>query len=341
MTICSRCVLSDNIPGIEVKDGLCNYCADESASVSAIRQAKQVLKSRIGSVLREKCSNLSDYDCVVAYSGGKDSTYTLKMLTEEYGLRCLALTIDNGFVSEQAMRNCMVVTDELGVDLIWYKPKPQFMKKMYVESMKRIDIHPRSAIRRASNICNSCIRLINNHVIKTALNHNISVIAGGYIGGQVPKDSAVLEIDLSKQAQFRDASMSNYIRSFGDEARQYFGLGKNEASDAKLTVLNPMLAVDITEEDIIAAIEVLGWKRTQDTGMNSSNCRLNDVGIAVHHHQHGFHPYVFEIAEQVRAGQMLRDEALSKIESIPASKDLLPQFTQLGVSPSDVLTPES
>lgn len=341
MTICSRCVLSDNIPGIEIKDGLCNYCADESASLEAIRQAKQVLKSRIDSVLREKRNTLSDYDCVVAYSGGKDSTYTLKMLTEEYGLRCLALTIDNGFVSEQAMRNCMVVTDELGVDLMWYKPKPQFMQNMYVESMKRTDIHPRSSIKRASNICNSCISLINNHVIKTALNHNISVIAGGYIGGQVPKDSAVLEIDLGRQAQFREASMSNYIRSFGDDARQYFGLGKNKASDAKLTVLNPMLAVDITEEEIIAAIEVLGWKRTQDTGRNSSNCRLNDVGIAVHHQQHGFHPYVFEIAEQVRAGQMSRDEALSKIESIPAAEDLVPQFSQLGMSPSDVIATDS
>ena len=50
------------------------------------------------------------YDAIVAFSGGKDSSYTLKLLVEDYGLNCLAVTIDNGFISEGAFKNCRTIT---------------------------------------------------------------------------------------------------------------------------------------------------------------------------------------------------------------------------------------
>ena len=47
----------------------------------------------------------SDYDCALAYSGGKDSSYTLYVLREIFNLRVLALVFDNGFLSDQAKKN--------------------------------------------------------------------------------------------------------------------------------------------------------------------------------------------------------------------------------------------
>ena len=64
-----------------------------------------------------------------------------------------------------------------------------------------------------------------------------------------------------------------------------------------------MLALAVPEEEIIAAIETLGWRKTSDTGVNSTNCQLNDLGIAVHFKKLRYNPYVMEIAEQVRGGQ--------------------------------------
>ena len=37
--------------------------------------------------------------CLLGFSGGKDSSYTLWQLRERYGLRVLAVTLDNGFIS--------------------------------------------------------------------------------------------------------------------------------------------------------------------------------------------------------------------------------------------------
>src|SRR6185369_177520 len=90
----------------------------------------------------------------------------------------------------------------------------------------------------------------------------------------------------------------------------------------KVTVLNPMLALNVSEEVIIEELAPLGWTPTRDTGVNSSNCRLNDFGIAMHYNTHGFNPYVFEISEQVRHGLMTRDTALKKALSIPSLEEV-------------------
>lgn len=111
-----------------------------------------------------------------------------------------------------------------------------------------------------------------------------------------------------------------YKAAFGDEAQHYYQLPESLLSNTplkKITILNPMLTLQISEEEIISQLEPLGWKPTLDTGSNSSNCRLNDFGIAVHAYKHGFNPYVFEISEQVRHGLMTREKALKKALTVP------------------------
>jgi hypothetical protein len=92
-----------------------------------------------------------------------------------------------------------------------------------------------------------------------------------------------------------------------------------------------MLTVNLTEEEIISSIAKLGWVKTQDTGLNSSNCRLNDLGIAVHYKKHQFHPYVLEISEQVRSATMSREDALKKVSAVPEFSTLQPQIDKLGL----------
>jgi len=46
------------------------------------------------------------YDIVVAYSGGKDSTFILDLLKSVYKLHILALTFDHGFVPPMRLKIC-------------------------------------------------------------------------------------------------------------------------------------------------------------------------------------------------------------------------------------------
>ena len=332
MKRCTRCILPEVFPGIQFDDqGLCNFCRLEPTREDYIK-LREKLHQRIGD-LAESVRGKGQYDCIVALSGGKDSSYTLWMLREQYNLNCLAVTIDNGFLADQAVTNCRTITDALGADHIFYKPTFQFMKRMYTESLKG-DIHVKASITRASAICNSCINLINNYMLKLAFLMNVPVIAGGYIGGQVPRDSAVLKMNLRTLQRGRATTQANYVERFGKAAPQYFDLpdlGDESDERCTITIINPLLTIPYIEEEVIEKIKPLGWVHPKDTGANSSNCRLNDLGILNHQRRHGFNPYVGELADLVRKGLMDREVALKKVESKLDEKDMAPLMEKLGI----------
>ena len=335
---CRKCVLNDSFPGVSFSDdGVCNFCEDALDS-ERLAEHKERLFEALEQTIKDH-KGQGAYDCIVAYSGGKDSTYTLKLMVEQFGLNCLAVTIDNGFVSERAEKNIKAVTDALGVDFMLFKPNQDFMFNMYRKSITIEGIRPPAAIKRASDICSSCINLINNYMIKLALKFDVNLIAGGYIGGQVPKDANVLKLNLSKREKMNITALQRTVSHFGEESKKYFSLAEDlnkSNQERQVHVLNPLIAINISEEDIIKNISPLGWERTRDTGLNSSNCLLNDFGIAAHSKKYGFHPYAYEISEQVRNGLMSRAEALKKIESVPTFKDVGAQMRKLGISESDV-----
>ena len=277
-----------------------------------------------------------DYDCVVALSGGKDSSFTLKRLVEVYRMRCLAVLVDNGFISEQALKNCHYMCAGLDVDLQIFKPSPVFMEGMYRESVRAKSLHVTSAVKRASDICNSCINLINNHMVKTAVQVGAPVVAGGYIGGQVPRNSAVLDFSLLKLNTANRAQRERYIQALGPQSTRYFSVPNITTQDnIRISIINPMLALSLAEDAIVADLEAFGWRKSLDTGRNSSNCLLNDLGVLLHRTKYGFHPYMFEVAEQVRAGLVSRQEAIEKVEETLHLEDFSKQIQKLGLSHED------
>lgn len=328
---CTRCVLPATFPGISFDEqGLCNFCLETPPAPEQEKKRLQLKEELEQAILEHK--GQAPYDCIVAFSGGKDSAYTLAHLVQTYGLNCLAVTIDNDFMANQARLNCKTVTQALGVDHLMYTPTPSFMNKMYLRSVTHHDIHSKAAIKRASGICNSCINLINAYMIKTALQNGVFLIAGGYIGGQVPKDSAIMTINLQRKKQMDQLALKRYVTYFGEEAYRYFGLDDRLYTQSdKITVINPMLTLRLSEEQIVAKIKVLGWQAPKNTGKNSSNCLLNDLGIALHQRQHGFHPYVFEISEQIRQGVLDRQTALEKIEKRRSFSSLSWQVEKIGL----------
>ncbi len=335
---CIKCVLPETFPNISFDDkGVCYFCQEFINSEPIVIEQKRI-KELMDSEI-EKSRGKGEYDCIVAFSGGKDSTYTLMHLVQNYGLNCLAVTIDNDFISEQAMKNCYAVTEALGVDFLLFKPSSTFMRDMYKTSVVTGGIQSNSAIKRVSAICNSCINLINNYMIKLALLHGAPIVAGGYIGGQLPKNASMINLNLIQREQIKKPLLEKYKSLFGATSTKFFFIHEdliNNYGKSTITIINPMLTVSLSEEEIISAVGKLGWIKPHDTGSNSSNCRLNDLGIAIHHKKHNFHPYEFEVSEQVRYGLMSRDEALRKVTNVPGFSELGYQMEKIGLLSTNI-----
>lgn len=124
---CSLCTLSEKY--VEIHDNVCAVCRKEqeaSAAVSAkaIRKDIKREKSALDRFLREaRGKGKGQYDALVFFSGGKDSTYLLYRLRKEYkGLRILAFTVDNGFRSPFGSRNAEKVCRYFNVDHMEVRP---------------------------------------------------------------------------------------------------------------------------------------------------------------------------------------------------------------------------
>jgi tRNA(Ile)-lysidine synthase TilS/MesJ len=175
MKRCLKCVLSENFPKITFDArGICNFCNDESFYST---EEKQILKARVEiRKMFDENRGKHEYDAILCYSGGKDSTYTLMLAIMKYNLKVLSFTLDNGFISDTAFKNIEKVVRNLGVDHITYKPSYMFMKDLFrISSIENI-YNPKSLTRVSSN-CNSCISLLNITALRYALEKDIPVRA--------------------------------------------------------------------------------------------------------------------------------------------------------------------
>lgn len=120
-TICSRCVMDSSAEDIVFDvDGVCNYCTEFVNRAGKINQAPdQASQAKLAEFLRitKEKHRHQKYDCIVGLSGGVDSSYVL-IKAIEFGLRPLAVHMDNGWNSELAQNNIANLVKKLDVDLI-------------------------------------------------------------------------------------------------------------------------------------------------------------------------------------------------------------------------------
>lgn len=317
---CVKCGMSEHFPGARLSSaGVCVACEKLEASAGTGSSTARVAQ-RITQTIRELRGKGPVYDAIVAYSGGKDSTFILYHLKREHDLRLLAFLVDNDFVATQALVNARTVTAALGVDLVVFRPDPRFMHTMYRESLEQ-DLYSMDQLRRASAACLSCITVINSRVLDEAVMRRVPIIAGGYIGGQTPEGVGVIRSNSPLLAEYREKHSAFLASRIDPRMTRYLYVSSPPPDGIAPVIINPLLGMDYRESVILEAISQLGWQRPPDTGESSSNCLLNDYAIAIHFEKYGYHPYEAEVCLQVRTGALSLPTALHRLNAVKTSAD--------------------
>ena len=162
-TCCARCGLSSQYPGVSFdQEGVCNLCTD----FESYRERAQVYFNDLNGLhallAQARKTRRGRYDCIMLLSGGKDSTYAFYRLVEQ-GPDVLALTLDNGFISEDAKTNIKRVVASTGVD------------HRFIETPHMNEIF-RDSLERHSNVCQGCFKTIYTLALQTAMEEGIPYI---------------------------------------------------------------------------------------------------------------------------------------------------------------------
>ena len=304
---CARCGLSSSYPGAEFDDaGVCNACREFDGYRDEVEAYFGDLDELNDIFARMRTRRRGDHDCIMLLSGGKDSTYVLYQLVG-MGLDVLALTLDNGFISDTAKQNIRRVTDELGVEHV-FATTPH-MNAIFADSLSR-----------HSNVCNGCFKTIYTLSMNLARERGIPCIVTGLARGQLFETRLV---DMCFDGQFDPRRIDATVKA-ARKAYHRIDDAPNRLLPVKIfedeRVFDEIEFVDFyryCDVELADMLEFLDkhapWIRPEDTG-RSTNCLINDAGIYVHKRERGFHNYALPYSWDVRLGHKTRTAAMDELD---------------------------
>jgi glutamine---fructose-6-phosphate transaminase (isomerizing) len=112
MLRCTRCILPETMPFIRFDgDGVCNYCHHYKPR-NKPRPVEELFN------LVEPYRRAHGDDCIVPFSGGRDSCYGLHLIAKELKMKPITYTYDWGMVTDLGRRNISRMCAKMGIENI-------------------------------------------------------------------------------------------------------------------------------------------------------------------------------------------------------------------------------
>ncbi|MEM8710668.1 MAG: amino acid adenylation domain-containing protein, partial [Planctomycetota bacterium] len=312
---CVRCGLASNHPEARLSmssEGVCAVCLEFEAYRDAAQSYFGTAEELVERLERGRAAarkNGSKYDCLALLSGGKDSTYSLYQLVE-LGYHPLVFSLDNGYIAEGAQANIRRVVEHLGLDLVFEGTgSTSSMAAIFADSLDRF-----------SNVCQGCFKTIYTLSTALAKKHGIQTIVTGLSRGQIfetrlapifragvsdPEEVDALIVEARKAYHRVDDAVARHLDTSDFERDEVF---------EEVQFVDFYRYWDVPLAEVLDFIGTrAAWRRPADTG-RSTNCLINDVGIAVHKFERGFHNYALPYSWDVRLGHKTRDECLDELD---------------------------
>ncbi len=122
---CSRCVMDNKSDSTITFDenGFCNYCTSQLKKIGKVyfpnEEGQAILATLVTKIKID--GKGKRYDCLMGLSGGLDSSY-LAYLGTKWGLRILAVHIDDGFDTAISKENIRKLVNACKIEMITVKP---------------------------------------------------------------------------------------------------------------------------------------------------------------------------------------------------------------------------
>ncbi|MCU0801361.1 MAG: N-acetyl sugar amidotransferase [Rhodobacteraceae bacterium] len=334
MKQCTKCLLPETQETITFdKVGVCNVCTGQVTKNETIDWADR--KRQLDALIAANRGKY-DYDCIVPFSGGKDSTWTLYYLVKEYGIKPLVVRFDHGFMRPNLEENVKKIQRELGVDMISFTPSWHVVRKLMLQSFLE-----------KGDFCWHCHTGIFSYPMWVALEKKVPLIFWGepsaeytaYFSYDQPE-----QVDETRFNRFVNLGISAddmYIRLGGAvEKRElkcfsYPPLKDLRALNYQSVCLGSYISWDVQKQSRIIMDE-LGWKGDQVENVppqynyEKIECYMQGVRDYIKYIKRGFSRPSHLAAIDLRNGRMTTDEAREMVSLYegkrPPSLDIFLNF---------------
>ncbi|MGL4813175.1 MAG: N-acetyl sugar amidotransferase [Beijerinckiaceae bacterium] len=266
---CSACLLPETYETIEFDaQNVCNICRNKEVRDEKIDWDAR--KVQLDALIEEHRGKY-DYDCIIPFSGGKDSTYTLLYLMKEYKIKPLVVRFDHGFMRDTLIENNTRTFKRLGVDVLNFTPNWKVVKRLMLESL-----------RRKGDFCWHCHTGIFSYPMHIAVKFNVPLVFWGEPSSEYTQyydyaDDQVEEVDETRFNRFVNLGitaedMYGMIKDdFPVDPRDLMPYTYPKLRDLKKlryrsVCLGSYIKWDV-KENVALIQKELGWKGDQVEGM--------------------------------------------------------------------------
>ncbi len=320
---CKKCILPETMPFISFNiEGICNYCTNYE--LRNVPKDKSLLFDLIEKYRRPKGN-----ECLIPFSGGRDSCYGLHLVVKELGLKPLAYTYDWGMVTDLGRRNISRMCSQLGIENIIIAAD---ITKKRKHISRNISAWLKSPHLGMISIFTAGDKHFFRHVETVKKQNGISLnlwginplevthFKAGFLG--VPPDFEEKKVYSSggfKQLRYqwlRFKAMTESIGYFNSSIWDTL-LGEYYRSYHKKTDYFHIFDYWRWDENLIneVLLDEYEWEKAQDT---NTTWRIGDGTAAFYNYIYytlaGFTEHDTFRSNQIREGQISRDEALKLVE---------------------------
>lgn len=320
--VCQKCVNDSSVPQITFSsNGICNYCSYYDKIQSTITDydlLKTLWLKRI-----EKYKGMGEYDALVGFSGGKDSSYILYQLKNKYKLKIKAWTLDNGFLTKKSKERINEIIDQLGIDYEYRSINRNTLSELYNIS-----------ISFQGGPCLTCSLILYPLMVKTASEQLIPMAIHGRSRPQMfqvySADNHLdalnpfLEMGLSKVEDI------NTVDVMRNSIKRLLNIIPKERFEAKFKLFFPVyekksfisefigyfLYHPYNEKKLIQFLKKnLNWKTYENSDiLQHFDCEAHDAASYLYEIAYG-RPFIMpEVSVYVRENILTRKEALERLE---------------------------
>lgn len=303
-------------------EGVCNICGNWNTKLKEINwnEREKLLIKMLEEVKQKKAS----YDCIVPFSGGKDSTYTLWAIVRKYGLKPLVVSFDHWFYRPKTLENRAKTFRELGVDVITFTPNWHVVKKLMLE-----------ALIRKGDFCWHCHAGVFSYPMKMAVKLNIPLLIWGEGGGEYEGYFKLADLEETDEWKYnrriilgmRAEDMAGFI---GVDLRDldpyiYPPREELEAAGVKSLPLGNFISWDVRKHVEIIKRE-LGWQEDElESGFpgptyEKIECMFEGLRDYVKYLKRGFARITHLTTLDIRHGRMTREDAIKFIKKYEGTK---------------------
>jgi N-acetyl sugar amidotransferase len=336
MKRCSRCLLPETHETIRFDvDGVCSVCLNFDQKNKIDWENKQAQLEEILSSHRGK----GDYDCIIPFSGGKDSVFTLLYAVKNLKLRPLVVSFDHGFYRPNLLESRNRVLKNLGVDFLSFSPDWKLVRALMLKSFLE-----------KGDFCWHCHTGIFSYPLWVAIEKNIPLVLWGEPSSEYTSYYDYSEIELVDENRF------NRIVNLGISA-QDMSARLNYAFEERS--FKPFTFPDLTKLKNLGVVSVplgsfipwdvpaqvsrikseLGWTGDSVEGVppeydyEKVECYMQGVRDYIKYLKRGYARTTHLTSLDIRNGKKTRAESLKLVEEfegkIPHALKLFLEYTGL------------